>query len=1559
MREAMNADELMRFLSTQGVTLWTEGDRLRYRSPRGALTPELLASLAREKASIMTLLERGPRTGEEPPSVGQQALWFLQQSAPDNVAYNVPFAAKIRSSFDASAFERALRRLVERHRSLRTTFVMRDGTPLRRVADSWRGSLERVNAAGATPDALLARVRERRDRPFDLAEGPLFRAHLFELGGGEHVFLLVIHHIVVDFWSLTVLLDELGALYAAEASGAAGVLPPVPAEYDDFVAAQADYLAGGDGERDLEFWRETLRGELPALDFPADRSRPPAQSFRGAQCSFTLGADETRALRELAQGEGRTLNTLLTAAFQILLARCTGHEDLLVGTLTAGRNDRRFFDTVGYFVNPVPLRVRYAGELTFARFLERTQAALLAAIDHQDYPFPRLVERLQPERDPSRSPLFQAMFVLQRPPRVPGSLPFAMGQPGATMRLGGLELESIALEQGVSRFDLDLMMTEIDGELVGYLQYNTDLFEHASSGRLATHFKTLLAGIVAQPETPIARLPLLTPDEASRFAAAWNDTAAPIFPGGVHELLAVELERNPAAIAVRCGGESLSHRELHRRANHLAHELQAAGAGRGTLIGVALERSADLVIALIAVLKCGAAYVPLDPTHPRDRLESILEDAGVAVLITQRSLVSILPKHDARVLEVDRVELERSDRDLEPSPVTVAGSDLAYVIYTSGSTGRPKGVEVTHRGVVNFLASIGKRIGLTREDVLVAVTTPSFDIAVLELFLPLTLGAVVVIASRDETMDGRALALRMEREGCTVMQATPATWNMLLDSGWNGHARFKALCGGEALSRELADRLLARSDSLWNLYGPTETTVWSSAWQVQRGGRAIELGTPLDNTELYVLDALRQPVPSNVLGELCIGGAGLARGYHGMPELTRERFVSNPFGTPDSRLYRTGDLVRRRSNGALEFVGRRDHQIKIRGYRVELGEIDAVLAKHPAVRQAATVLKRTRDDARLVTYVVGDGAQLPAPEREAFQSERIRQWQSVWNETYGRSKRGRPTRFDITGWNDSYSGEPVGEEAMSEWVDGAVRDVLAAKPKSVLEVGCGTGLVLFRVAPRCERYVGVDFSSDALDLIRSQLDEEEARKVVLHRLGADEIAALEPERFDVVIFNSVVQYFPGTDYLLRALGAALRLTRPGGLVYVGDVRSRELLENFHTSVEFARAPGAQTSEGLRARVRQRVAEEEELALSPGFFHALPGAFPELAEVRISPRSGRHWNEMTRFRCRAFLRTRAPAGAPPAPPEVLRDPCRSLDDLRSAVENAAGGEFALRNVQNARLTRDNRLLELLRCAPSGRTVYELRAALDASVQDGLDPDAVVRLGEEYGYRVEIGWDVLDSAGGFDARFLRDAERTAPSDAAAPEPASALATSPEAFRRLANDPLGARYRRLLATELRATLRTQLPEYMVPSSVVLLDAMPLGPSGKIDRLALERSEEVAVERGAPYEAPRSELEQRIATIWQEVLRVETIGLDDNFFDLGGHSLLVIQMRERIRASWGIDLPVTVFFQFPSIRALAKHLGGDRHDGVEEAKGRAALRKSLGGRSRPVRRHPFEKGS
>jgi amino acid adenylation domain-containing protein len=906
-----------------------------------------------------------------PLSFAQQRMWILDQLEPGSFAYNLATALRLHGRLETAALGAALAEIVRRHEALRTVFAADpEGEPRQVILPAGERPLALVDLTALPAPARAAEAgrlaTEDALRPFDLGRGPLLRTTLLRQAAGEHVLLLAMHHIVTDGWSIGIFTRELTELYRAFAAGAPSPLPALPLQYADFAVWQRRWLRGEALEEQLRYWHRHLDGAPPVLELPADRPRPAARSHRGGRSWLTLPRDLTARLTAESRRLQVTPFMTLLGTFATLLLRYGGGDDLVIGTPIANRSRPELEALIGFFANTLALRVHAGGDPAFADLAHRVREAALGAYAHQDLPFERLVDELQPERNLSHAPVFQVMLTLQN-------------APPPVLELGELSVGSLEVEEGRAQLDLSLSLMEIDGELVTRLEHSSDLYDAATAERLLGHFGALVAAALAAPQAPLSTLTLLSDAERRELLVDWNDTRED-FPDGltVAELVEAAARRAPGAVAVSGGGRVLLYGELEERAERLARRLVRLGVGPETRVGLCLRRTPELLVALLAVLKAGGAYVPLDPTHPRERLGMILEDAEAPVLLADPASLAALPEPGAVVID-PAVEAGDEDQAAVPTGRRAVPENLAYVIFTSGSTGRPKGVEVRHRGVVNYLASMARRPGLAAGDTVLALTTLSFDIHVTELLLPLAVGARVELIDRETASDPELLGRVIESAGVTLMQATPATWTLLLEGGWPGKAGLKALAGGEALPAALAARLLERVGALWNVYGPTETTVWSTLDPVAAGEGRISIGRPLANTTIHLLDAAGGLAPVGVGGELCIGGEGLARGYHGRPDLTAERFVPDPFGPPGGRLYRTGDLARRRADGALEYLGRIDHQVKVRGFRIELGEIEAALLKLPGVAQAAVVVREEPGgDRRLVAFLAAEPGSEPA-----------------------------------------------------------------------------------------------------------------------------------------------------------------------------------------------------------------------------------------------------------------------------------------------------------------------------------------------------------------------------------------------------------------------------------------------------------------------------------------------------------------------------------------------------------------------------------------------------
>lgn len=956
-----------------------------------------LAQLLREKASNTK--------SSYPLSYGQQALWFLYQSAPESSAYNTAFAVRIRSEVDLGSLKNAFQKIVNRHPCLRTTFSMRDGKTVQEVHGYQDVCFEEIDASSWSEDELNRKAIEAYQRPFDLERGPVLRVTLFSRSDRDRVLLLNIHHIVNDGWSLWMLLEELGVLYTAQTTGKKAFLSPVTSSYADYIQWQTNMLASSQGEQLWNYWKSQLAGDLPTLDLPTDRPRGPIQTYRGASYPLKLNQKLTQKLKQLAQNEGVTLYMILLAAFQVLLHRYTGQEDILVGSPTSGRSKSEFNSIIGYFVNPVVLRANLSGNSTFKEFLGQVGQMVLDALDHQDYPFPLLVERLQPNRDFSRSPLFQALFVLQKPHKKELADLITPSKKETRVSWGSLELEYFPMTTEEGQFDLTLEMVEANESLFGLLKYNTDLFDIARMAQMAEHFKTLLEGIAVDSEARLSELPLLTATERQTLLKEWNKTQTE-YPQSqcIHQLFETQVEQTPDAVAVVFEDQQITYQELNIRANQLAHHLQALGVKPEVPVGICVERSLEMVVGLLAILKAGGAYVPLDPAYPQERLTYILSDSQLPVVLTMKGLSETLPSHNAKVvyLDADREIIAQQSKENLVSGATV--NNLAYTIYTSGSTGKPKGVLVNHANVTRLFDAVQSWYHFNKQDVWTLFHSYAFDFSVWEMWGALLHGGRLVVVPYWISRSPKAFYDLLYKERVTVLNQTPSAFRQLiraeetLDSTKDLSLRL-VIFGGEALELQSLKPWFERHGDkfpqLVNMYGITETTVhvtYRPLTMADSSESSSLIGRPISDLQVYILDRHQQLLPVGVPGEMYVGGAGLARGYLNRPELTNERFIPNPFSDrPDARLYKSGDLARYMPNGDIEYLGRIDHQVKIRGFRIELGEIETVLGQYPTVREVVVLAREDKpDNKRLVAYVVPSPEQAPtANELRRFLKEQL------------------------------------------------------------------------------------------------------------------------------------------------------------------------------------------------------------------------------------------------------------------------------------------------------------------------------------------------------------------------------------------------------------------------------------------------------------------------------------------------------------------------------------------------------------------------------------------
>ena len=1482
-----------------------------------------------------TISRRSREDTSFPLSFAQQRLWFLEQFEPGTPLYNIPLALRLSGHLNRRALRYALERIVARHEALRTTFVTIDGEARQRVTAPQPLPLPlidlRVLPQETRESAALRLASEESLRPFMLESEPPVRTQLLLLAEEHHILLLTMHHIASDGWSQGILTEELNRLYTAYLNGDNALLPALPIQYIDFALWQREYLQGERREKLLAYWKQQL-ADLPVLHLPTDHPRPAIRSIRGSFCSVPFPENVLARLKAFSQQEDASFFMTLLAAFSILLARYTNSEDIPIGTSIANRNRAETEGLIGFFVNSLVLRVKLSSNASFRTLVRNVRQTCLDAYTHQDLPFEQLVDELHPERNLSAAnPLIQAELILQN-------------TPGEDLKLPGLTLQPLEVETHTSKFDLSVFVMDRREQPVIDIEYNSDLFEKATIERLSGHFLTLLENIAADPDRRLSTLSLLTAAERQQILSDWNATRTETPHWlAVHQAFEAQAARTPQSIALVDGERQVTFQEIQRLASQLAHTLSREGAGPESLVALCLERSAGLVVAVLAILKTGGAYVPLDPSYPVERLAFLLEDSRALLLVTRRSLAATFPAGTTRVLCLEGERLEHNEEGVSSDPIRedVTPQHLAYIIYTSGSTGRPKGVMVTHQGLMNYLSWAIKAYDLTDPADYGALlhSSISFDLTVTSLFAPLLVGQTLRLLGEDEK---ETLQAALQVPGTfRLLKITPAHLEMLgQPQAWApGEAEGKVgtlIVGGEALLRRhlSAWQASAPGSRIINEYGPTETVVGCCTYELpalEQVQEPIPIGRPIANTQLYILDRSLQPLPIGVAGELYIGGAGVARGYLQRPELTAERFVPDPFGgMVGARLYRSGDLARYRPDGTIEFIGRLDQQVKVRGYRIEPGEIEAVLHEHPAVAEAFVVVREARGEQagdgsggkRLFAYVLPrrqSDARSEAP--STWSAEQVAHWQQVFNTSYREAETPSEPDFNIAGWDSSYTGQPLPIEEMHEWVDATVERIRALRPRRVLEIGCGSGLLLFPLAPSCTEYWGTDFSPVAIHSLQQVISAQGLTNVTLLQCNADEFNSLAGQRatFDTIILNSVIQYFPGTSYLLRVLEGAIDLLAPGGTIFIGDVRHFGLLEAFHTSVQLRRAPLTLLTPQLKALITKRVAQENELLLDPAFFYALAQRLPQVRSVGVQLKRGRYHNELTRFRYDVTLSL---AGQAQSHTEVLslnwREEKLTLPALQVVLLKKQPEALRVVQIPNARLFADMRALRLLQDDTFFDTVGALWRAVQTDTQkQAIDPEDLWGLGDILPYRVMVGWSGPDEPESCTLLLVRrDSDVEEPLSLI--NPASLTGHDRKSLQEYANSPFQAKYAGNLVADLRVHLKQRLPDYMLPAGIIELNALPLTPNGKVDRNAFPAPESGRPRLKNAFVAPRTEREKTLTEIWSQVLGIEQVGIHDNFFDLGGDSLMTIRIVTKASQA-GLTITVKHMFQHQTIAQLA----------------------------------------
>ncbi len=1471
-----------------------------------------------------------------PLSPMQEGMLFHSLNAPKSGVYMEQFHFRVIGSLNWDKFQSAWRILVERHSALRTAFESHTPSPTQVVYKTveipWEFLDWRDLPASEHPGQLERLLTEARTQGFELNRAPLMRLQVIRETETQSRLVWHHHHLLMDGWGLPILFGELTEIYQAVLQGTPPQLPPVAA-YRDYIA----WILQQDQQAAQNYWQQRLQGFFAPTPIPLPPVGKGSSDFR--EVSLSIDSEWTKQLTAAGRKHRLTLNTLVQGAWSALLSRYSGETDVVFGVTSSGREvpvpgvDRM----LGVFINTLPLRVDWVSQDLWS-VLEQIQECQQ---NNQQFAYAALADIQKWSEVPNGVPLFESIVVFEN---YPMDERIQSGETAQTLSLADLH--------AIETTNYPLTLTVFPGQQLHFkMTYDAYRFHQEHVKAMLRHLQRLLEGMAQTPTPNWEQLALVTESEMQPFFAPHSNgvpfpptkTVVDLFEKSVeHHSLSERAasdeskEISEAQTAVVFQNERMTYAELNQQANQMAHYLMSLGVGPDTLVGICVDRSPLMMIGLLGILKAGGAYVPLDPDYPHSRLQFMVENSQLSLLLSQTHLVDRLPPTTTRVVNLEQEGEQIAKQSYENPPRHSGPKDLAYVIYTSGSTGQPKGVMIEHQALANFLLDMQSRLAFTPDDHLLAVTTLSFDIAALELYLPLISGAQVTLVDRHTASDGKRLIDTLSEVPITVMQATPTTWKLLLQSGWQQSRPLKIVCGGEALSPDLGAALLQQSQQLWNVYGPTETTIWSSAHDITRHpGRPELIGAPLSNTQIVLLDSQHRWVPAGVPGELCIGGAGLARGYLHRPELTAERFIEREHSGQTHRLYKTGDLARWLPGATLEYLGRLDHQIKLRGFRIETGEIESAIKQHTAVQDAAVVLVEQTDLPYLAAFVLSHNP--------SFFHQRIEHWEAIWQEAYQPSvlpssanstgdytsgAQEPSATFNTQGWINSYTHQPIPVHEMQEWLEGSVQRILKWQPKHVLEIGCGTGMILYRVAPHCQTYLGTDLVNAVLNRIETQISSPHVR---LEQRPAHDFSGIVPGDFDMVILNSVIQYFPNLSYLEQVLEGAIHCVASGGTIFIGDVRHYALLDHFHADTQWDRAPDSLSGAQFVQTLQDRGRDEKELLVDPDFFRSLPQQDPRVSQVDVQLKRGIHHNEMSNFRYDVTLHIEPEA----CECQISKDAILwtewnhaewSLERVRSILVSHEDQPLGFSQVPNTRTTRAVAILEWLsRPLSRNQPVSTLKNRFPNSASPGVDPEAWETLAQDFGYQGYLTWSAeTEPTGQYDVILYRG------------NPPRWSTTQPPLLdesktKRYANNPLQGEWHTQLLQELREELKTALPDYMIPTKILFPEALPLTPNRKVDRILLMKwaeasSPSVMAKKGQSYVAPRNLRELQLVQIWERLLDVQPIGIGEDFFELGGHSLLAVRLMAHIEQTMGQPLPLASLAEHRTIEQLAASLNQQR---------------------------------
>jgi amino acid adenylation domain-containing protein/non-ribosomal peptide synthase protein (TIGR01720 family) len=1450
-----------------------------------------------------------PRPDLIPLSFSQERLWFIDRME-GSVQYHVPAVLRLKGNLNITALNAALNEIVSRHEVLRTTILEKDGQAYQLIKEAGKWSLTKVEGTPYQDNeaALEEFIQQIIREPFDLSKDDMIRGHLITLSEHEFVLVVNLHHIASDGWSRSILVRELVHLYKSHDQGLAINLNPLNLQYADFAIWQRGLLQGEQLDDKLSYWKKKLDG-VTVLDLPTDYVRPATQSTKGAIHTFYIEPELTEEIHALCKSHGTTLYMTLLAAYKVLLHRYSGQEDICVGSGIAGRNQQELEGLIGFFVNTLAMRSQVRSDMPFTELLHAVKVTTLEAYDHQEVPFEKVVDSVVRDRDISRNPVFQVTFVVQNTPDVP------------ELRLGDLALSIENYDHVTTKFDITFSVTETKNGLQVIAEYNTDLYERRSIERMSAHFVNLLKSITKLPDQKISLLTMLGADEEALLLDL-NSIEKP-YPKNKNlaTLFEEQAAKTPDAIAVVLNQEQLTYKQLNERSNQLAHYLQKQGVQPDQLIPICIERSTWMIATILGILKSGAAYVPIDPEYPEERIAFMLEDtSAILVLSSKKNRSRFENSANFKLIELDGQDAVAINSESNVNlNLQIFSDQLAYVIYTSGSTGRPKGVLIEHGSVVNLIYAQSAYFDIKSDERILQFSNYAFDASVEQIFLALSNGASLILIPEGLQYDIAAFEAYLKEQKISHLHATPFFLENITPRKFDDLKR--VIAGGDVCRKELASKWRNQVD-FYNEYGPTETTVTAIEYHDKGKGAersVVPIGKPLANVSLFILDQNGALCPEGIPGELYIGGVQVARGYLNRPELTAERFITNPFGNDlTDRLYKTGDLARRLPDGNMEYLGRIDDQVKLRGYRIELGEIESVLDELEPVENSCVVVKHdAQPGSRLASYYVPSLTFIKQKEKELY-SQQVDSWKEIHENEYllAEEIESEDPEFDILGWNNSFTRQPIPAEQMREWLDDITAVILSQKPQEVLEIGSGTGLIYYQLAGRVKKYTGTDFSRHSVNKIKQRINQgiRDYGLTDLEVCAAHEISLGQDEQPDTIIINSVVQYFPGGEYLSTVIEKGISLLNGHGRIIIGDIRDNRTLRLFKSRLQLAKLQAEVSADEFKWAVDQEVLREEELCFSPEYFLDLQNLYPQITHVDIQWKQGNYINELSQYRFTVIIHV----GVQKA---VLKPKWQDWSQadkkgLFFEIKEEGRSIVAIKDAPNPRLWEDKQLAEVLE-NKSAKTTRDFAEALSAGDNESLEVQQLLDTATANGYYYRLFLDEDP----FKVNILLEKKQS-----------DSFIESVYGTRAIRNNglftniPLFNDISLLLQKAIRTLLQQRLPDYMVPTEFTALNHLPLNSNGKVDRKFLSQIDNHIFTHNLNYQPPRNETEQNLVRIWQELLNVDQVGVQDNFFEIGGHSLLGMRVISSIRRELNTELSIKDLFVHPTIAELTEHLRGQQ---------------------------------